>query len=121
MADVTYCPHCGTPAAGAAARCATCGAALHQASPPTLPAYPGYAAPPYYSAPGYPAQPQGALPTGPYPYAYPWTYPYPYSPISPQRPRRAPGETYALVVSWIVTVAGGLSILCGLFLGLISL
>jgi RsiW-degrading membrane proteinase PrsW (M82 family) len=57
---------------------------------------------------------------GPYPYVYPWTYPYPYYPLYPQRPRRAPGETYALVISWIVTVAGGLSILCGLFIGLIA-
>jgi RsiW-degrading membrane proteinase PrsW (M82 family) len=30
------------------------------------------------------------------------------------RPRRAPGETYALVVSWIVTVVGALSIILSL-------
>jgi RsiW-degrading membrane proteinase PrsW (M82 family) len=35
-------------------------------------------------------------------------------------PRRAPGETYALVISWIVTFAGGLSIICGLLISLLT-
>jgi RsiW-degrading membrane proteinase PrsW (M82 family) len=34
--------------------------------------------------------------------------------------RRAPSETYALVISWIVTVAGGLSIVCGLLISLLT-
>lgn len=66
------------------------------------------------SAPGYsayPAYPYGAgYPQG---YGYPWAYygaPYYAAP----QPRRAPGETYALVISWIVTVASGLGILAGL-------
>ena len=107
-------------------------------------AYPN-ASPPYTgvtSAPGYPTYPQG-LPTfsapnpppgsaqnGNQPYGYsaygapafssPYTYPYAY-PVYPVywKPRRAPGETHALVVSWIVTVFGGLSILCGMIFGLV--
>lgn len=107
---------------------------------PGQPAAPGiypypYAYPPYYgvypygqssaappntqgagTAPGYPAYPQGTPPGGGsytpyyygYPYAYPWAYPL------PAKPRSAPGETYAKVVSGIVIGAGGLSILCAL-------
>lgn len=87
------------------------------------------------AAPGYPVYPQGLPATyapyppsgyAPYPYGYPaYGYGYPsaypaypmyYYPV-PWQPSRAPGETHALVVSWIVTVLGGLSILCGLILG----
>ncbi len=39
----------------------------------------------------------------------------------PVAPRRAPGEVYALVISWIVTVAGGLSIICGLLISILTL
>jgi hypothetical protein len=65
--------------------------------------------------PGYPtyAQGQGA-PYAPYPPQYqPYPPYYPYGPYAypPMQPRRAPGETYALVVSWIVTVVGALSII----------
>jgi RsiW-degrading membrane proteinase PrsW (M82 family) len=72
-----------------------------------------------------------------YPYAYPSPYAAPnqgqpaaagYPPPTPYyyypvyvRPRRAPGETLALVVSWIVTVFGGLSVLCGLLVALLAL
>lgn len=53
----------------------------------------------------------------PYGYGYPFAYPaYAYPPMY-WSPPRAPGETHALVVSWIVTVFGGLAILCGLFGG----
>jgi RsiW-degrading membrane proteinase PrsW (M82 family) len=59
----------------------------------------------------------------PYPYNYGYGYGYPWGYYYPVyvRPRRARGETLALVVSWIVTFAGGLSILCGLLLSLIVL
>lgn len=63
--------------------------------------------------PAYPGYPYGAgYPQG-YGYGYPWAYygaPYYAAP----QPRRAPGETYALVISWIVTAASGLGILAGL-------
>jgi RsiW-degrading membrane proteinase PrsW (M82 family) len=69
------------------------------------------------TVPGYPtyAQGQGA-PYAPYPPQY---QPYPYGAYSPYgypppQPKRAPGETYALVVSWIVTVVGALSIILSL-------
>jgi hypothetical protein len=74
------------------------------------------------TVPGYPtyAQGQGA-PYAPYPpqyQPYPPYSPYgPYPPYAyPPRPRRAPGETYALVVSWIVTVVGALSIILSLLI-----
>lgn len=94
-------------------------------------------------APGYPAYPQGmpaayapyAPPASGYPanghspygygvYGYPaygYSYPYAYPAyLYPMywKPPRAPGETLALVISWIVTVFGGLSIVCGMFVGL---
>lgn len=50
-------------------------------------------------------------------YGYPGYYFYPAYLV----PRRAPGETYALVVSWIVTVAGGLAVVGGLLLSLLFL
>ncbi len=56
-----------------------------------------------------------------YPYAAPYPYPYAYYPspfASP--PRRAPGETYPLVIAWIVTVLGAISILVGLFAVLVA-
>lgn len=59
--------------------------------------------------PGYPAYPNGGYPYG-YPYGYQWA---PYAPYAAPRPRRAPGEVYALVISWIVTVASALAILGG--------
>ena len=70
--------------------------------------------------PGYPtyAQGQGA-PYAPYPPQYqPYPPYYPYGPYGypPMQPRRAPGETYALVVSWIVTVIGALSIILSLLI-----
>ena len=60
----------------------------------------------------------------PYPYAYTYGYPgyYPYYayPFA-WRPRRAPTETLALVVSWIVTVLGGLAVAMGLLLGALTI
>ncbi|HEX8037078.1 MAG TPA: hypothetical protein VF510_24695, partial [Ktedonobacterales bacterium] len=88
----------------------------------------GYGSPqpaPTYGWPayGYPANPYSYNPYGgygygypAYPYAYPWSY-YPYSYYVPRR--RPPNETYALVVSWVVTVAGGLSVICGLLVALL--
>lgn len=74
---------------------------------PTYPAYPA----PY----AYPAVYGGYAPYGYYGY-YGAYYPAPYA-----QPRRAPGETYALVVSWIVTALSGISILLGLAAGAIAL
>ena len=89
---------------------------------PAYPGYPGY--------PGYPMQPaqpgqQGQPDYQPYPYGagYPQpgqTYGYPMGGYYPPQyamqpaPRRAPGEVYALVISWIATVASALAILGGL-------
>jgi RsiW-degrading membrane proteinase PrsW (M82 family) len=92
------------------------------------PAYPQYAAyPAYPSAPsgygvGYPAAGQ---PGAAYPYSYggyPWpSYaPYPPYPMAQPAPRRAPGETYALVIAWIVTVASGIAVLGGLLVTAIA-
>lgn len=77
-------------------------------APYGMPPWPGYA--PYYGyAPaGYAPSATGYPPPG-YPYA---GYPYPY-PQPALAPRRAPGETYALVISWIVLVLGVLSIIGG--------
>ena len=82
-------------------------------APPTPPPYgwPTYGAYPYAYYPyagygyGYPAYPQG----------YPWSY-YPYYVVQRRRP---PNETYALIVSWVVTIAGALSVICGLLVGLL--
>ena len=93
--------------------------------------YPTYAqgfAPPYQAYQGYqgyqPYAPYG-YPTG-YGYGYSYSYPYTYYPAYPYpypyvyaRPPRAPGETLALVISWIVTIFGGISVLCGIFAGFI--
>jgi len=74
------------------------------------------------TVPGYPTYAQGqGVPYAPYPpqyQPYPPYSPYgPYPPYAyPPRPRRAPGETYALVVSWIVTVVGALSIILSLLI-----
>ncbi len=125
--------------AGAEATYAQSGNSAPQVAP-GYPVYPqgGYGA---YTAPGqYPPNPQyysgGAdgqpqVPSQPFPpnstfpQAYPHSnatapyqgyppypyYPYYYPPAPPRRPR---GETYALVVSWIVTVTGGLAVVGGL-------
>lgn len=73
------------------------------------PAYGAYGVNPYpynpYAGYGYPA----------YPYGSPWLY-YPY--IAQPR-RRSANETYALVISWVVTIAGGLSVICGLLVTLL--
>ncbi len=89
------------------------------ASPAPAVNYAPYPAQPY-SSPGYPTYAQGTRqPSAPYPYATQYPYPYAYYPSPFITPRRAPGETYPLVVAWIVTVLGALSILIGLFAGLI--
>jgi RsiW-degrading membrane proteinase PrsW (M82 family) len=121
----------GGPAASDGARTPQAGAYVPNAPPPWTAS--AYGHPPASNSPppaGYPVYPQGgALPYPSYPYpqpaAYPYSYPYAYPQyyyypvyVAPQRP---PGETLALVVSWIVTVAGGLSILCGLFVALLLL
>jgi RsiW-degrading membrane proteinase PrsW (M82 family) len=68
--------------------------------------------------PGYPSYSQGTpqgVPYAPYPVSpAPGYGPYPPYAYPPMQPRRAPGETYALVVSWIVTVVGALSIILSL-------
>ena len=82
-----------------------------------LPARPPYPAPQPYPANGaygYPFAPAYGYATGYAPYYYPYAYTYAYA-----RPPRAPGETLALVVSWIVTVVGGISVLCGIIAGLL--
>ncbi|MGH2505459.1 MAG: zinc-ribbon domain-containing protein, partial [Ktedonobacterales bacterium] len=81
---------------------------LGQAPYPT--AYPTAYPPAYPAGAGYPqAQP----------YGYPWAY---YAPQygAPQRAMRAPGEVYAQVLSWIVTVVSGIGILCGLIVTLLA-
>ncbi len=91
-------------------------------APPAQPAYPGYPAQPTQAGqqgqPGYQPYPYGAgYPQPGQVYAYPG---YPmggyYAPqyVMQPAPRRAPGEVYALVVAWIVTVASALAILGGL-------
>ncbi len=108
--------------------------AASNAQPPAVPAVRPSTVP---AAPGYPAYPQGMaypaypgwvspyqaynpyaayMPYGVYPYANPWAVYYPMVVV----PRRAPGETYALTVSWIVTIAGGLSIACGLLISILT-
>lgn len=100
-------------------------------SPPQPTAWPGYpqypqgygAAGPAYGA-AHPYQPyqfyQPYQPYSPYSYWYgnPYAYPAYFHPY-PVKPPRAPGETFALVISWIVTVFGGVSVLCGIAAGLI--
>lgn len=105
---------------------------------PPYPPYPTYI-PGAPQAGGY-GQPAGSYPTAAYGYQGAVGYPYPagypgagapaagygayagyynypvYVPLYVRR--RAPGETYALVISWVVTVAGSLSILCGLLVGI---
>jgi RsiW-degrading membrane proteinase PrsW (M82 family) len=82
------------------------------------PQYNPYAPYSPYAPYGYGA-PGGYPPYGGYiyPYANPWSA---YYPVIVVPPRRAPGEIYALVISWIVTVAGGLSIICGLLISLLT-
>ena len=87
------------------------------------------AAPVQSGTAGYPAYPQGGYypPYGGYGYGgydgygyggYGYGYPY-YYPFY-QAPKK-PGETYAKVISWIVTIVGGLGVLCGLLVLLIDL
>jgi RsiW-degrading membrane proteinase PrsW (M82 family) len=148
------CPRCGSVVQPGASRCGFCGAELRAApqnagdasvvsasaaygATPTAPQ--SFAAPVPASsppAPGvypYPTYPQYQAPYG-YAYPYPSSYGvyapygyygyYGYYPTMYAKPQRAPGETYALVVSWIVTALSGISILLGLgaaLFGLISL
>ena len=110
---------------------------------PAYPAYPAYSGYPAYPAyPTYPAYPpnQGVAPgVYPYPagsnapYGYAPTYGgYVYSPYGyympayggyayPAKPRRAPGEVYALVIAWIVTALAGISVIGGALISLLSL
>src|SRR5258708_3080876 len=121
----------GGPTATDGARPPQTGAYVPNAPPPWPASAYGYPPTPYNPPPaGYPAYPQGgALPypgsSYPQPAAYPYGYPYAYPPYYYYpvyvAPPRAPGEPLALVVSWIVAVAGGLSILCGLFVALLLL
>ncbi|HEX8982572.1 MAG TPA: PrsW family glutamic-type intramembrane protease [Ktedonobacterales bacterium] len=80
--------------------------------PSSYPAYNAYR--PYYQpAPTYPTYP--AMQGQPYPpYAYPIHYPQYPQYYAPPRPQRAPGEVYALVIAWIVTIASGIALLGGL-------
>lgn len=109
---------------------ATTGPAATQ--PPTA-RYPAPSAVPYPAQPlagvyGYPATfPMGA-PAGHPGMVYPSTYGYGYGygaygyyPAALPAPRRAPGETYALVVAWIATVLAGICAAAGLIGGVISL
>ncbi|HEX9070196.1 MAG TPA: PrsW family intramembrane metalloprotease [Ktedonobacterales bacterium] len=116
------CPHCGSPNSATDERCRVCGwllvgqgapvpmrASTAQGPQPPGPP-PGYPAYPY---PQYPPNPYAQYPQSPYPYYPPYAQPY-------QRPKRAKGEIYALVVSWIVTVLGGISALLGTLVVLIG-
>lgn len=128
-APAQYGPYPGTPGVWAPP------AAPGQPAYPQSAAYPAYPsayppAPSAYGA-GYPAAGQPAAYPGAYPGAYPQAaYPYgyggygwpgypPYAMAQPA-PRRAPGETYALVVAWIVTVASGIAIAGGLLVTAIA-
>ncbi len=80
----------------------------------------GWSAPPpgapYPTSPGGPQWYAGYAGYGypPYVMAAAYAWPYPYWPVyAPPRRYRAPGEVYGLVVSWIVLVLGGISMLCG--------
>jgi RsiW-degrading membrane proteinase PrsW (M82 family) len=84
-------------------------APLPGGQPVTVPGYPTYSQGPTQGVPYAPYPPPPYPPYAPYP-PYP---PYAYPPV--QR-KRAPGETYALVVSWIVTVVGALSIILSLLI-----
>lgn len=88
-------------------------------APPGQQGQPGYPAayPPAYP-PAYPAQyPQASYPQA-QPYGYPWGYYAPqYGAPKPVRP----GETYAIVISWIVTVLSGLGVLGGLLVTLLAI
>src|SRR5262249_22056825 len=72
---------------------------------------PGYSIYPRYPQAAYP--PVGYVPSGYVPYNYWGTVYY----VQSYRRLRAKGEIYALVVAWIVTVLGSLSLLSGLLLG----
>ena len=94
---------------------------------PAQPAYQPYQpyqpySQPYPQYPVYPVnqgQPAGAYGAGYAGYMWPGYAGYaPYYAIP--APRRAPGETYAQVIAWIVTVASGLAIAGGLLVTAIS-
>ncbi len=101
-----YAPYPGAPATGVWAP--------PTPQPPSYPAHPAYSA--YQPAPTYPTYPTyPAMQSQPYsPYAYPMPYPHYPQYYAPPRHRRAPGETYALVIAWIVTIASGIALLGGL-------
>lgn len=132
------CRHCGSAIPAGALSCPTCGAAV-SALAETAPAPAITSAPASGQYTPYPASsgvwaPPGQGGQAPYPNTYPQGYPaayppaypasggyppygYPWGYYAPQygAPKVArPGETYALVISWIVTVASGISILLGL-------
>ncbi|MGH2484829.1 MAG: PrsW family glutamic-type intramembrane protease, partial [Ktedonobacterales bacterium] len=100
---------------------------------PPVPAWPAQqpgqqppAAWPNSAAPAAPAYPYGYQYPVAYSYQYPVAYGYPgyyyppyYYPI-PWRPRRAPTETLALVMSWIVTILGGVAVLLALALAALT-
>jgi RsiW-degrading membrane proteinase PrsW (M82 family) len=82
--------------------------------------YPGQT----YPGQAYPSQPSAVAAAGspapypPNPQYQPYPYQYPYMPA----PRKASRPVYPLVVSWIVTVTGGLSLILGLLiLGIVLL
>jgi RsiW-degrading membrane proteinase PrsW (M82 family) len=79
-----------------------------------------YAFSAYYGYPTY--QPYRPYPVYPYPYPS-YAYASYYAPVpfyAPPPPPRAPGETYRLVLAWITTVGGGLSLVGGLLWGLLT-
>ena len=80
-----------------------------------------YAYSAYYGYPAY--QPYQPYPAYPYPYPS-YSYASYYAPVpfyAPPSPPRAPGETYRLVLAWIATIGGGLSLLGGLLWGLLTI
>lgn len=141
MLTKELCRRCGAEIPEGALACMICGTPVHAADTPAPTPASAYA--PYpgtQPAPGVWAPPNGQpAPTGPSGWpSYPGYSPYPggvaypqpwatgYAPIpyggyypAPQ-PGRAPGEVYALVISWIVTVASAVAVLGGLLVTLIG-
>jgi RsiW-degrading membrane proteinase PrsW (M82 family) len=102
-----------TPASNLAPAAASSPAQAAQvAGGPSVSGWPGW----------YPWYPYAQYPSG-YPAAYPYAYPaaYYYPNAIAARPKRAPGETYALVVSSIVVGLSALSLLCGLTMAILAL
>lgn len=87
--------------------------------------YPAYAAAgaAYPQYPQYPQYPSYAYQYAAYqpPAHQPPAYYYPYYYYAPARPQRAPGETYRLVIAWIVTIGSGLAVVGGLGLWALAL